>query len=284
MGSVRRPGEGRAGAAAVRSLQRALTILLTFDGASEPRTLAELTARTGLPKTTVVRLARTLAEAGFLAQDSSGRYLLGPSALRLGHAAQRQWRLPEVARTVMRQLSQLSGETVNLYVVHGIHRVCIAQEEGVHTVRQVVPVGHALPLWAGASGRVLLAHQPPGVLERVLREAGERVDVLDLQRRLQATRADGYAVSHGEREPGASSVAAPVFAPDGEVAAALAISGPTSRYTPDRVEQLVALVRGGAREISDALRGSSPPAALGARLATSRGGGSDVRAQRAGPL
>lgn len=266
----------------MRSLQRALAILFTFDGASGARTLAELAAQTGLPKTTVVRLARTLSEAGFLAQDAAGRYLLGPAALRIGHAAQRQWRLPEVAREVMRRLSQLSGETVNLYVVHGIHRVCVAQEEGVHTVRQVVPVGHALPLWAGASGRVLLAHQPAGVLERVLREAGERVDVLDLQRRLQATRADGYAVSHGEREPGASSVAAPVVGPDGEVAAALAISGPTSRYTPERVERLVALVLEGARQISEALSGSAVPAA--SRLEAAGGGGADVRPQRAPSL
>ena len=100
--------------------------------------------------------------------------------LRWAQLANTAWQLPEPVRQVLREVAQEYGETVNLYVHSTEALVCVAQQEGSRTIRHVGRVGDELPPGCGAAGRVL---------------AG----------------AEGPAVSHGEPEPGASSVAAPVF-------------------------------------------------------------------------
>lgn len=232
----------------VRSIARAIDLLSLFDLTHPSRTVPELAAATGLPKTTVVRLAATLESRGVLTRRAEQSYGLGPRFLGWVQLAQTFWEVDDRARAVMRELVDECGETVNIYVRQGIERVSIAQVEGTATVRSVVAVGEPMPLSQGATARVLLAGVASEVVD-TLADALE-LDRETLARMVASVRETGYAVTHGERELGASAVAAPIRAADGRVLAALSASGPTSRFTADRISGYVESVTAAADRIS----------------------------------
>lgn len=234
----------------VRSIQRALDLLSLFDRQHSSRSLRELMVETGLPKTTVVRLLATLESRALVSRRDETTYLPGPGFLRWVRMASALWELSQDNRTVLRALVDSCGETANVYVRQELTRISIAQEEGTATVRSVVEVGSAMPLSRGATARVLLSGAPGDVLDR-LAEQDPSIDASSLERQVSAIRETGYAVSHGERELGASAVAAPVLGQDGRVIAALSVSGPTSRFTAERVHRYVEQVVASAATLTD---------------------------------
>jgi DNA-binding IclR family transcriptional regulator len=232
----------------VRSIRRALDILSLLTDDTPRISIRDIVEATGLPKTTVLRLVHTLEHSGLLWATSSG-YMAGPGLWRWAYLARRSWELPPETQAMMRELGARDQETVNLYVLRDVSRVCVAQQESPRPLRHVVQVGDELPLWGGASSKVLLSDAPDSLLARVARRSpyGEE-HVETLRRWASEVRADGYAVSHGEREEGLSAVAAPVTGRSGAVVAALALSGPTLRFTDDRVSQFAAdLIQTAAR-------------------------------------
>lgn len=145
----------------------------------------------------------------------------------------------------MEALASSCRETVNLYVRQGSARVCVAQAEGPQTLRHVVRVGEEMPLWAGAASKVLLTDAPADVVDAMAARAGA-----GLRAEIAAAAAERFAVSHGERESGASGAAAPVFDPHGRIVAALALGGPTTRFTEDRVPSFRTALTDAAQEVS----------------------------------
>lgn len=242
----------------VRSVTRALQILAAFDDDHAILTLTELLDRTNLPKTTSLRLMNTLVRNGFLFRRSDGRFCLGPVLIRLSRAVAIAWRLPVAADATMEAVRAKTRETVNLYVLEGMTRVLVAQKQGPQHIRFVIPVGVRLPLWSGASGKLLLAHGDRDFVESVLRSSGREEDfTAGLAVELAQIRAQGYAVSRDERERGASSVAAPIPDGRGGVAAALSVSGPTSRFSDDHVAAFASVLREAAKQMEVAMTGSS---------------------------
>jgi DNA-binding IclR family transcriptional regulator len=235
----------------VRSVQRALDILSLL---SEDRPLIavrDIVAATGLAKTTVIRLVQTLEQSGLLWATSSG-YMAGPGLWRWAHLARRSWELPPETQRMMRDLAARERETVNVYVARDIVRVCIAQQESPQPLRHVVHVGDELPLWAGASAKVLLRHASPALLARVARSSpyGDG-HVRRLQEWIDDAAQKGYAISAGEREEGLSAVAVPILGRSGTVIAALTLSGPSVRFTEDRADGFVKALLAAAQQISE---------------------------------
>jgi DNA-binding IclR family transcriptional regulator len=234
----------------VRSIGRAVDLLGLFDATHPTRTLRDLVAATGLPKTTVVRVAGTLEGRGLLTRHAEAVYGPGPAFLRWVQLAASMWDVNAATRQLMRALVDDCAETVNVFVRQGLDRVSIAQEEGTATVRSVVAVGVPMPLSRGATARVLLAAAPDDVADRLAEREG--LDREALGRAIASARETGYAVTHGERELGASAVAAPVLDRGGRVLAALSVSGPTSRFTATRIPGYVDAVVTAAQRISAA--------------------------------
>jgi DNA-binding IclR family transcriptional regulator len=235
----------------VRSVQRALDILGLLTAQRPIVTIREIVEATGLAKTTVIRLVSTLEQSGLL-WATTGGYMAGPGLWRWAHLAQRSWELPPETQRSMRALADRARETVNVYVVRDIYRVCIAQQESPQPLRHVVRVGDELPLWAGATAKVLLQDASPALLARIARSSPYGPGhVAQLQEWIDQATADGYAVSHGERDEGLSAVAAPIVGRSGAVVAALSLSGPTLRFTEDRVAQFAVDVKAMARQVSE---------------------------------
>ncbi len=252
--ATQRPGR-QAGDAAdaqgVRSIRRALDILSLLTDDKPVLSIRDITEATGLPKTTVLRLVHTLEQSGLL-WATSGGYMAGPGLWRWAYLARRSWQLPPETQATMRELGAKHQETVNLYVLRDIARVCVAQQESPRPLRHVVQVGDELPLWGGASSKVLLSDAPESLLIRVARRSPDGEEHLDTLKRWAAdVRRDGFAVSHGEREDGISAVAVPVTGRSGSVVAALAMSGPTLRFTDDRVAEFAADLKLAAARMSE---------------------------------
>jgi DNA-binding IclR family transcriptional regulator len=181
--------------------------------------LAELVEATGLSRPTVHRLALALAAHGLVGRDERGRFRLG---VRLaawgGRVAAVSPALIEQAASVLAGLRDETGESAQLYVRDGDHRVCVAVAERPSGLRDTVPVGARLPLVAGSGAKILLAWADPGEWP----EGADRAE-------LRAVRQRGWAASVAEREAGVASVSAPVHDAAAAVVAALSVSGPIDR-------------------------------------------------------
>jgi DNA-binding IclR family transcriptional regulator len=223
----------------VRSVQRAMEILSLLTEARPTVTIREIVDQTGLAKTTVIRLVQTLEQNGLLWATPRG-YTAGPGLWRWAHLARRGWELPPETQQLLRDLAARQGETVNLYMVRDIYRVCVAQQESPQPLRHVVRVGDELPLWAGASSKVLLRDAPPALLTRIALSSPYGESHVDqLREWIDDAAVTGWAASAGEREVGLSAVAVPVTGRSVSVVAALSLSGPTMRFAPERIPEFV---------------------------------------------
>ena len=236
------------GDSSVRSVARALDLLNLFDHHRPFLTLREIVERSELPKTTVVRLLANLQSRAVVSVRSDSTYTLGAGTLRWVRMAATLWEVNEPTTASMRRLVDTCGETVNIYIRQVTTRMSIAQEQGTHTVRNVVDVGAPLPLWGGAAAKVLLSGAPPVIDD--LKRVKPNLDTARLRAEVQEAGRAGFAVSHGEREDGASAVSAPILAADGRVLAALCISGPSSRLSGEPLDTAIRAAIDTAKEIS----------------------------------
>lgn len=248
---------GAARGSSVQSVGRALSILGMLADEGGELGVTELARRLGVHKATTSRLLATLAEHGFVERSPhSDKYRLGFGVLRLAAATVGRIDLVPQARPVLERLAAQTEETVNLAILDDGWAVNIDQVTGARAVVSVSWVGKRTPLHATSSGKVLLAHAPPQVRERVLAEPLPRltqrtiVDPDALRRQLEDAVARGYAFTVEELEVGLNAVAAPVRRADGEVVAAISVSGPAYRVTPARIPRLGRRVRLAAAEIS----------------------------------
>lgn len=247
--STNEQGDGDSGG--VRSVQRAVEIMSLLTEQRPTVMIREIVDATGLPKTTVLRIVQTLEHSGLLSATHNG-YVAGPGLWRWAHLAKNSWEPPEETRALMRDLVSRQRETVNIYVIHNRSRICVAQEESPMPLRHVVHVGDELPLWAGASSKVLLRDAQEGLLEQIVESAPDGAERLPrLRDEIAGAAADGFGVSHGEREIGLSAVAVPILGQNGEVVASLSYSGPTSRFPQERVPELIGDLQWAARQLTE---------------------------------
>src|SRR5579875_1172052 len=209
--------------------------------AETPRALAELVEDTALPRATAHRLAVALETHRLLARDADGRFVLGPRVAELAAA------LPDpvvtAAGPVLVWVRDECGESAQLYRRDGAERVCVAAAERAHGLRTTVPVGSRLPLPAGSGAQVLCAWSDPATRSDVLPRAEFT------SRSLAEVRRRGGAQTVGQREAGVASVSAPVLSRDGELLAAISISGPIERLGRSPGARFAPVLVKGARRI-----------------------------------
>ncbi|RMI35505.1 IclR family transcriptional regulator [Nocardia stercoris] len=200
-------------------LDKAMVVLHAV--AESPCGLADLCARTGLPRATAHRLAVGLETHRMLARDAAGLWRPGPALSELATTAGDP--LLDAASTILPRLREITGESVQIYRRDGQARVCIAAVEPAAGLRDTVPVGARLPLTAGSAAKVLLAWADAEVQRSVLADAvfGERA--------LAEVRRRGWAQSAAERAAGVASISAPIRDGGGAVVAAVSVSGPIDR-------------------------------------------------------
>lgn len=207
-------------------LDKTVAILAAL--ADGPQPLGGLSDATGLPRATAHRLAVGLEAHQLLARDADGRFVLGPRIAAFAAASPDP--LVGAATPVLAWVRDEAGESAQLYRRDGAERVCVATAERTHGLRTAVPVGSRLPMSAGSGAQVLSAWADRDAARELLGQS--EFD----EPSLQQARQQGWAQSVAQREAGVASVSAPVFSADGELLAAISISGPIERLgrTPGR--------------------------------------------------
>jgi DNA-binding IclR family transcriptional regulator len=150
----------------VAAVERALAILAAFQPDGAPRSLHDLAAKTGMYKSTILRLIASLERFNCVLRLPDGRYQLGPSLFHWGDIYRRSLKLEDHVVPLLHHLVQLTGESASFYARQGEQRLCLFRADSPKSVRDHVRAGDLLPLDRGAAGRVLReysdAHRPTG--------------------------------------------------------------------------------------------------------------------------
>ncbi len=194
----------------VSSVDRALSVLTAFQRGDRSLSLAELSQRTGLVKSTIMRLAVSLEAAGLLTRLEDSSLRLDAECLRLGSIYQNGFDLADHALPTLEALVGETGETASLYVRRGTERLCLLRVESPHRVRMHVQPGDTRPMDNAAIAEVLRRF-----------ESGAPAALAD----------DVPIFTSGITDPHTAAMAMPVFGPGATLIGALAISGPVSRLT-----------------------------------------------------
>ncbi len=241
---------------AVRSVERAIAILdLLAQGGWH--TGAEVARGLNVHRSTALRLLGTLERHALVERDQrTARYRLGRRLPQLASVVTGEFDLRYVARPGCEQLAAAAGETATLDVLVGDVIVPIEQATASTSVVGVNWLGRRTPVHCTASGKAILAFGPQSVRERMLSRPLEQLtphtitDRAELDAQLAAAREAGAAHTHEELELGLDAIAAPVFGADGQVVAALDVSGPSHRLRPGSRPELDRLTKEGAADLS----------------------------------
>jgi IclR family acetate operon transcriptional repressor len=249
------PRTGQPSAQDIEATVRAVSILDALADGSELGT-TELSRKTAISPSTVSRQLGTLARLGLVERvQASGRYRMGVRVLRLANAVLGRLDLRNIARPLIEQLVADVGETATLSIPDGSDALTVDFVPTDKYVRGVTHLGRPSIGHATSAGKVLLAFGshtlPDGPL--VAYTPKTIVDPARLEAEVEEVRRSGYAVAVDEREPGLSAIAAPIWSAEGELAAILALQGPSSRFTGATLEHAVQPLLACARDISSAL-------------------------------
>jgi DNA-binding IclR family transcriptional regulator len=220
----------------VSSAERALAVLTAFRRGDGALTLAELAERTGLIKSTIMRLAVSLQRYRLLARLPDGSYRLDAETLRLGTAYQQAFSLSDHVMPALEQLAAKTGETASFYVRHENERLCLFRVESANRVRMTVQPGDTRPMDKSAIAQVLQRYEtgPLGADDEL------------------------PFFTSGVTDPHAAALAMPVFGIGEALVGALTVSGPISRLTAARANEIKGMLGEAAHRLTAACGGTPP--------------------------
>ena len=252
--------------ATVPALERGIDVVELLASSERPLSFSEILTRLGIPRASLVRILDTLLARGLIDKmKPHGHYRLGMKLLYIGHRLKDKINLRSVAWSFMQQLSNMTGETVELAVLDNGQLLLIEQIEGSGEVRIFSRIGGAYPyLHAVSVGKIYLAHMVPEKRNRVLDQIGlpavtpwTITDRESLERELREVLARGYATEDQELRTGVRRVAAPVYDHFGQVAGGLSIAAPVFRMSLTDFPKYGQIVKSIAAEISKGIGGST---------------------------
>ncbi|GFG50024.1 IclR family transcriptional regulator [Mycolicibacterium agri] len=225
-------------------------------------TLGEIQQATGLPTSTVQRLVSNMVAQGLLDRQGD-RIRIGIRMSYWAATALTDLDVLAVVNEVLKEIRDKTGETACFFKVEQNYRVCVAVAETHHALRRHMYVGKVIPLHVGSASRILLAWNPE-LAETILSQPLEPMTDYtitspdELRGLIAQAKADGYAITTGEREDSASGLSAPVFDSAGDILGAITISGPTIRMPVSQCEAWVDLAVEYAEKITRTIGGQLP--------------------------
>lgn len=234
----------------VRAVMRAIDILKSFEGTTQPQTVTDIRRAVPLSRPTLYRLLDTLVAGQMLhVEGDPQRYRLGRTIAVLGRSWSSALEVEVFAKPILERLRDQTGESCAVFELRNGRQFCIAEARSRHVLAMSRGVGELTDGFHGASGIAILAWRPMDEALKLVTAtvAPDRPPVTEQD--LQVTRDKGFAISHGAIFKGAASIAAPVFAQDGEVFGSLGLFGPGARMD-DYIDELAGFVREAAALLS----------------------------------
>lgn len=244
------------------SAEKALSILLAFTPDNNEQGTTDLSVKLGLHKSTTSRLIKLLVATSFLQQNPlTKKYLLGSSALRIGHATTRSLdsKLLTVAQPCLAELSQLLGESAAMEMISGTNVVLALHVEGPSHIRFNFEQGEQVPINVAAGAKVILSQSDPKLVEIFLDQEFKKFNentivsktvYLKLLKEIKKT---GIAYDKGERYLNTHAMATPIYDMDGNTKAAVVIAGPAYRLTDSFLQSASIPLQETAEKISKLL-------------------------------
>ena len=222
----------------VKSLERGLAVIRALSEPGSGRTLSDVAHDTGMTRASARRFLLTLEQLGYVRCDDR-RFVLTPRALDLGYAFLSSLTLPQIAQPHLRELVERVHESSSVSVLDAPDVVYVAREPTQRIMTVSISVGTRFPAFATSMGRVLLAGLDDAELDAFLAQVELAAltpatvrNATALRRELDRVRKQGWALVDQELEDGLRSIAVPIRAPSGEVAAAINLSTHASRRNP----------------------------------------------------
>lgn len=217
----------------VAAVDKALTLLTSYQAKDKGLTLNDFAERTGLYKSTSLRLLSSLVHFGLLERRNDGAYVLGNELSRLHGIHQTSYDLGEVVMPQLVELVRVTGESAAFHVRQGAGaswvRLCLYRVDSPQMVRDHVKAGDVLPADKGAGARVLIAYGPADLVPKD--EASQRL--------YEDVRRQGYWANVGDRTAELGGISAPVLKANGELVGAVTLTMPAHRYNPSAIEAVV---------------------------------------------
>lgn len=240
----------------LRSIGRALEVLNCFDGKA-PLALKEISKSTSLPESTLFRVLLTLEKHGYLRQAMDGTYQLAPK-LRFGWLVDQAYALRDKVRPELERLAQRFNETASMAYLYDDRIHVLDSIETFHEIRMSNRVGRVLPPHCSALGKAITAFQDRSLAEQI-------VEIYGLSRRTEHTitdrsrlfeefseiRRSGIAADREESVMGGICLSAAIRPAGKPVVAAISLSTPIVRMTPEREEQTRKAVLEAALRVSE---------------------------------
>ncbi len=241
---------------------RALRVLEFLAAAKRPMAVAEVAEGIGADRSTAYRMLMTLLEAGYLTRDELTKaYRLGFRLLSLTRNLLTSGDRSRLVVEALTRISDSTGETVHYCVKDGDATVLVQRVKGTQLVAVDFQIGDRSPLHCTSIGKAILAFQDVRRVEEIIAGGLPRVaektivNAAVFRKEMEKIRVQGYAIDDREFHDDMRCVAVPIFERDGTVTSGISLSGPASRYTLAKLDQLRLEVVEAARELSRQLGG-----------------------------
>jgi DNA-binding IclR family transcriptional regulator len=242
-----------------KAIGRALDALDCFEDGETTLSLVEISKLRGFPESSLFRILLTLEAHGYILRTPDGSYKLAPKIL-FGKLYDRAQKLRDVVRPFLKQLNTEFNETATMGFLFQDRTEVIDTLEAIQEIRRTNTLGRVLPPHCSSIGKAIVAFQERGVIDRILRINGlsqrtEKTitDHFQLLGEFEKIRTEGYSVDREESVSGGVCFGAPLRDERNHVVAAISISVPIFRLTPEREEELVRAVMETARKASEAI-------------------------------
>ena len=244
----------------VKSLQKALEILNCF--INKPRLgVTEISEMLDLNKSNVHNILSTFKSMNYLEKDEeSGKYSLGIGVFELCQSAGDRFSIRNIVMPFMQEIADTTGEMVYLAVPHEdevIYLEAIYPVESFNLMRVIL--GERARMFCTGIGKAMMAYLPDGIREEYITRdlpaytENTITDKDKLREELQKTKLRGYAVDNMEHEFGVKCVAMPIFNRRGNIEAAISVSGPSLRFSTERIEEIAAVMNTYVKKIQERL-------------------------------
>ena len=244
----------------LHGLERAVSVLEALSESDMPLSLAEVCQRMELHKSTAHRALMVLERSGLIERTQENRFRLGLKLYELGNRAVEQIDLRTRVYPYFRRLAMQVGETVHLSVLQKTSIVYLDKVEPNRKICMSSKIGSTNPVYCTSMGKAMLAFQPEPIIEQTIakirftRFTPKTICSREkLLKSLELVRRRGYGIDDEEIELGVRCIGAPIFNEDRWAIAAVSVSGPTSRITPQSVPVLAQHLLTCCRDISASL-------------------------------
>jgi len=241
----------------IQSVAKAMMLLDVLAASQQPLSLAEISQKTGWPKSTVHGLLSTMRDYSVIAQDEDGRYTLGIRLFEYGCTLSASWTIVEKAKPFIQHISYTTGDAVFLSILDRGEVITLDRADNRTGLWISAEMGCRLPVHCTSQGKLFLAYMSEQERKNILKRSplmpytNHTITSLpELQKELELIRKQGYATENGEYKTGLRSVAAPIMGENGQVRYAIGIIGMFRQHESEQFKKAIQVVQETAKKIS----------------------------------